>query len=81
LSNIFFILFAINKLGFTKASIIVSFIMLVQLITDYPSGSLGDYIGQKWVLIIDKILNNHFILSVKQLIHYNSLNKFSSVYL
>lgn len=52
LSSTFFILFAIDKLGFTQASIIMSFALLVQLGTDYPSGSLGDWIGQRWVLVI-----------------------------
>ncbi len=50
LSSTFFILFAIDKIGFAQAGIVMSFMLLVQLITDYPSGSLGDWIGQRWVL-------------------------------
>ena len=52
ISNTFFILFTIDHIGFAQASLIVSFMLLVQLITDYPSGSLGDWIGQRWVLAI-----------------------------
>ncbi|MFX0093838.1 MAG: MFS transporter [Candidatus Hodarchaeota archaeon] len=52
LSSTFFILFAIDKIGFVQASIVMSIMLFVQLITDYPSGSLGDWIGQRWVLVI-----------------------------
>ncbi|MFX0014463.1 MAG: MFS transporter [Promethearchaeota archaeon] len=52
LSNTFFILFTIDNIGFTQASLTVSFMLLVQLITDYPSGSLGDWLGQRWILAI-----------------------------
>jgi MFS family permease len=45
-------LYAYDKIGPTQASIIISFTLLIQLLTDYPSGSLGDYIGQRWVLSI-----------------------------
>ncbi|MHA2247669.1 MAG: MFS transporter [Candidatus Hodarchaeales archaeon] len=50
LSSTFFVLFAIDNLGFAQASIVMSFMLLIQLFTDYPSGSLGDWIGQRWVL-------------------------------
>jgi AAHS family cis,cis-muconate transporter-like MFS transporter len=52
LSSTFFILFVIDSIGFAQASIILSFTLLVQLLIDYPSGSLGDWIGQRWVLTI-----------------------------
>ncbi|MFX0125060.1 MAG: MFS transporter [Candidatus Hodarchaeota archaeon] len=66
LSSTFFILFAIDKLGFTQASIIMSVVLLVQVCTDYPSGSLGDLIGQRWVLIIAFICYGvfYFLLTV-----------------
>jgi MFS family permease len=41
----------IDKMGFTLTGIIVAVMLLTQFIFDYPSGSLGDYIGQRWVLI------------------------------
>ncbi|MHA1966816.1 MAG: MFS transporter [Candidatus Hodarchaeales archaeon] len=52
LSTTFFILYAVDIIGFESAGIVISIRMLVQLVFDYPSGSLGDWIGQKWVLII-----------------------------
>lgn len=52
LSSTFFILFAYDNIGIAQASIVMSFMLLIQLVTDYPSGSLGDWIGQRWVLTI-----------------------------
>lgn len=52
LSSTFYILFVIDQIGFAQASVIVSLTMFVQLLTDYPSGSIGDWIGQRWVLTI-----------------------------
>ncbi|MHA2253783.1 MAG: MFS transporter [Candidatus Kariarchaeaceae archaeon] len=45
-----FILHIIDSIGFKEASMIMSIMFLTQIILDYPSGSLGDYIGQRWVL-------------------------------
>ncbi len=55
LSSTFFILYIIDAIGYAQAGIITSFMLLVQLVTDYPSGSLGDYIGQRWVLVIANV--------------------------
>ncbi|UCG00348.1 MAG: MFS transporter [Candidatus Heimdallarchaeota archaeon] len=52
LSSTFYILNAIDKIGFTQAAIITSVMLLIQLMCDFPSGSLGDYIGQKWVMTL-----------------------------
>ncbi|MFX0185584.1 MAG: MFS transporter, partial [Candidatus Hodarchaeota archaeon] len=51
LSSTFFALYLIDKMGFTLTGIIVAVMLLTQFLFDYPSGSLGDYIGQRWVLI------------------------------
>ena len=50
LTGTFFILFLIDKLGFKDSGMIVAAMVLVQLVTDYPSGAIGDFIGQRWVL-------------------------------
>ncbi|MFX0185120.1 MAG: MFS transporter [Candidatus Hodarchaeota archaeon] len=52
LSNTFFVLFSIDKIGFALTGVTLSFTFLIQLLFDYPSGSLGDWIGQRWVLSI-----------------------------
>ena len=51
LSSTFLILFAIDQLGFASAGIMASVMLLTQVIFDYPSGSIGDWIGQRWVLV------------------------------
>ncbi|MFW9993966.1 MAG: MFS transporter [Candidatus Odinarchaeota archaeon] len=52
LSSTFYILFTIDHLGFALAGVTVSIMFFAQLVTDYPSGSLSDWIGQRWVLAI-----------------------------
>jgi MFS family permease len=45
-----FILHIIDSIGFKEASMIMSLMFLAQILLDYPTGSLGDYIGHRWVL-------------------------------
>ncbi|OLS26292.1 MAG: hypothetical protein HeimC2_15360 [Candidatus Heimdallarchaeota archaeon LC_2] len=52
IASTFFILYVIDSVGFKQASIITSIILLVKLITDYPSGSLSDKIGQGKVMAL-----------------------------
>jgi len=60
LSSTFFILYAVDRIGFELAGVVLSLQLLVQLILDYPSGSLGDYIGQKWVMAISFFISTIF---------------------
>jgi MFS family permease len=46
------VLYSIDKIGFALTGVTLSFTFLIQLLFDYPSGSLGDWIGQRWVLSI-----------------------------
>ncbi len=55
LSNTFFILFSVDHIGFALTGVTLSFTFAVQLITDYPTGSLGDWIGQRRVLALSYI--------------------------
>ncbi|MFX1507488.1 MAG: MFS transporter, partial [Promethearchaeota archaeon] len=52
ISGTFFALNAIDKIGFALTGVMMSVILLIQFIFDYPSGSLGDYVGQRWILTI-----------------------------
>ncbi|MHA2097751.1 MAG: MFS transporter [Candidatus Kariarchaeaceae archaeon] len=52
LSSTFFILYIIDNVGFSKAGTITAILLFTQMIIDFPSGSLGDYIGHRWVLTI-----------------------------
>ncbi|MHA1984867.1 MAG: MFS transporter [Candidatus Hodarchaeales archaeon] len=52
LSSTFLILHIIDNIGFAQAGIFSSIILIIQVITDYPSGALGDWLGQKTVVIL-----------------------------
>ncbi|OLS24271.1 MAG: hypothetical protein HeimC2_23360 [Candidatus Heimdallarchaeota archaeon LC_2] len=48
----FSILYIIDAIGFKGAATITAISLSVILLTDYPSGSLGDWIGQKTVIML-----------------------------
>ena len=50
LSSTFYILYSIDHIGFALTAVCTSLMLATQLLFDYPSGSLGDWIGQRWVL-------------------------------
>lgn len=56
LSEIFYFLYLIDLLGYFNTSLIVSIIFFTQTMSDFPSGVLGDLIGQKKVLTIAYVL-------------------------
>ena len=68
LSNTFYILNAIDLIGYTQAAVITSVMLLIQLMFDFPSGSLGDYIGQRWVMTLAYTCYGiaFFLLSIAQ---------------
>ncbi|MHA2226856.1 MAG: MFS transporter [Candidatus Hodarchaeales archaeon] len=68
LSSTFYVLFTIDNIGFALAAVATSIMLFTQLIFDYPSGSLGDWIGQRWVLAIAFIFYsiNFFLLTTAQ---------------
>jgi MFS family permease len=37
-------------LGFALVGILASILMAIQLLMDYPTGGIGDWIGQRWIL-------------------------------
>jgi len=55
LSTTFFILYAYSIIGIEAAGIVIAIRLAIQLIFDYPSGSLGDWIGQKWVFTLSLV--------------------------
>lgn len=52
LSSTFYVLFVIDTVGYTQLGCLLAARFLLQALLDYPSGVLGDWIGQKWVLFI-----------------------------
>ena len=49
-TNTFFILYVIKYVGFYYSSQLLILSFLVQLVTDFPTATLADKIGHKWVL-------------------------------
>ena len=62
LTGVIFVLFIIDKVGFLKTSQYLAIMVLVQLLIDYPSGTLGDYIGQRWVLFAANVSSSIALL-------------------
>ncbi|MHA1978621.1 MAG: MFS transporter [Candidatus Hodarchaeales archaeon] len=52
LTNTFLILFALDFLTLPELSIILALQAVVQAMSDYPTGAIGDWIGQRWILFI-----------------------------
>ena len=52
LSSAFLTLFVIDTVGIEQLGILVAISFLIQASFDYPSGAVGDWIGQRWILFI-----------------------------
>ncbi len=50
LSNTFFILFIIDSIGYVEASFLLAINFIIHAVLDYPTGIIGDWIGQRWIL-------------------------------
>lgn len=50
LTNTFLILHALEFVTLTELSLIIAVQFAIQAVASYPSGALGDWIGQRWVL-------------------------------
>ena len=52
LTNTFIILHALEFLSLPQLGVVLGIQFAIQAITDYPTGAIGDWIGQRWVLFI-----------------------------
>jgi MFS family permease len=52
LSAAFYVLFVIDMVGIEQLGILIAISFLIQAVLDYPSGVIGDWIGQRWILLI-----------------------------
>jgi MFS family permease len=52
LTNTFLILHALEFVTLTELSLILAVQFTIQAIASYPSGAIGDWIGQRWVLFM-----------------------------
>ncbi|OLS24603.1 MAG: hypothetical protein HeimC3_18750 [Candidatus Heimdallarchaeota archaeon LC_3] len=47
----FFVLYSLEFLSIEQLGLLIGIQFLFQSILDYPTGALGDWIGQKWILV------------------------------
>ncbi len=52
ITNTFLILFSLEFLSLAELSIILALQAILQALSDYPTGAIGDWIGQRWILFI-----------------------------
>jgi MFS family permease len=52
LTNTFLILHALEFVTLAQLSVILAVQFAVQALTDYPSGAIGDWLGQRWVFFV-----------------------------
>ncbi|MFW9998375.1 MAG: MFS transporter, partial [Candidatus Odinarchaeota archaeon] len=52
LSSTFYVLYVLDTLGYFALAALVAWAMIVQAFLDYPTGAVGDWIGQRWVLFL-----------------------------
>lgn len=55
-TNTFIILFALEKLSITQLGVVIALQFVIQSISDYPTGAIGDWIGQKWIIFIASLV-------------------------
>ncbi|MHA2251918.1 MAG: MFS transporter [Candidatus Kariarchaeaceae archaeon] len=51
-SRTFYVLYVIDQVGIEKLALLFTVLLLVQAAIDFPTGALGDWIGERWVMAI-----------------------------
>lgn len=51
-SSTFYVLHVLDLVGFAQLGVLITIVMVTQAILDYPSGVLGDWLGQRWVIVV-----------------------------
>ena len=52
ISGTFYVLFVLDIVSYVELGKLAALSFIVQAVFDYPSGTLGDWIGQRWILAI-----------------------------
>ena len=52
ISQTFYILYVMDLVSDVEVGILVAVSFFIQAIIDYPSGVLGDWLGQRWILLV-----------------------------
>ncbi len=55
LTQTFIVLYALQYLNWTELGIVLAVQIGIQIIVDYPTGTIGDWIGQRWVMVIASV--------------------------
>ncbi|MHA2336360.1 MAG: MFS transporter [Candidatus Hodarchaeales archaeon] len=61
-TQMFFILYILESLTFQELGILLSIQLSMTLIFDYPTGTIGDWVGQRWVISISTLFYTIFFL-------------------
>ena len=77
LSTTFLFLYVVDKIGLAQAAIVITIAYVIQGLTDYPSGGIGDKIGQKNILFIAYLFH---AIAYGALIFANSFEIFAFIY-
>ena len=72
LSNTYIILFALVHVSLSQLGILLGIQFAVQALTDYPTGALADYIGQRWVMFIAGIFYSFGFLILANSVTYSN---------
>ncbi|MHA2365624.1 MAG: MFS transporter [Candidatus Hodarchaeales archaeon] len=60
LTATFFVLYALEHLTFAEFGFLLAVQIFIQILIDYPTGTVGDWIGQKWIMAIAVVLYGLF---------------------
>jgi MFS family permease len=78
LSSTFYFLFIVELIGLTEAAFLITVAFIIQGLIDYPSGALGDKIGQKKVIFIAYLMHS---IAFASLLFVNSLAFLVMIYM
>ncbi|MHA2363815.1 MAG: MFS transporter [Candidatus Hodarchaeales archaeon] len=78
ISSTFYVLFVLDIVGYAELGFLLSLSFIGQAVLDYPSGAIGDWIGQRWVLFIAYLF---YFLSFLLLSISNSMSYLIVVYI
>ncbi|MFX0173525.1 MAG: MFS transporter [Candidatus Hodarchaeota archaeon] len=63
LTQTFIVLYALQYLTWIELGIVLAVQIGIQIILDYPTGTIGDWIGQRWVMVITSIFYASFFFT------------------
>ena len=72
LGQTFLVLFFIDSVGYYNTGILMAVEIFVQLLTDYPTGSLADYIGQRYVISLAMVLISISYIIITEFPYFNA---------